>query len=55
MEGDLGTEDMDRRQPDYLWLEVKLRDGVLNGSLIAFSGPPRFYYQLQHWVELRKQ
>ncbi len=51
---DVGTEDANR-MPYDLRLEVKLRDGVLGGSLIALSRPaPRVGNALTHWIELRK-
>ena len=35
--GDIGTKDVNRGLPYKLWFELKLRDNLLNGSLIAFS------------------
>jgi len=35
--GELETADLNRGRPCKLWLELKLRDTVLNGLLIAFS------------------
>ena len=37
MRGELETADVHRGRPCKLWLELKLRDIVLNGLLIAFS------------------
>jgi hypothetical protein len=52
---DLGTEDVSRGRPYTLWLELKLRDNVLNGSLIALSQRPNPTGPLAHWVELRRK
>jgi len=49
---DLETADVKRGQPYKLWLELKLRDNVLNGSLIAFSQRKFYTGPLTHWVEL---
>jgi hypothetical protein len=54
MPGELGTEDVVRGQPAKLWLELKLRDNVLNGSLIALSQRQNPAGPLAHWVELRR-
>jgi CubicO group peptidase (beta-lactamase class C family) len=54
MQGELGTADVNRGRPTKLWLEVKLRENVLNGSLIAFSQREIYTGPLAHWVELRK-
>ncbi len=51
---DLRTADT-ARTPYDLQLEVKLRDGVLGGSLTAMSRPAaRAGNALTHWIELRK-
>ena len=55
MLSDLGTEDVNRGQPYKLWFELKLRDSVLNGSLIAFSQREIYTGPLTHWVELRER
>ncbi|MBL0714461.1 MAG: beta-lactamase family protein [Desulfosarcina sp.] len=55
MTGDIGTEDVNRGRPYKLWLELKLRDNVLNGSLIAFSQRKNPTGPLTHWVELRRK
>jgi hypothetical protein len=52
---ELGTEDVDRGRPYTLWLELKLRDGLLNGSLIAVSQRPNPTGPLTHWVELTRK
>jgi CubicO group peptidase (beta-lactamase class C family) len=52
IQGDLDTADVKRGQPYTLWLELKLRDHVLNGSLIAFSQRKLYTGPLSHWVEL---
>jgi CubicO group peptidase (beta-lactamase class C family) len=55
IQGKLETADVNRGQPYELWLELKLRDNALNGSLIAFS-QRRFYTgPLTHWVELMRK
>jgi hypothetical protein len=52
--GDVGTVDANRR-PYNLRLEVKKRDEVLNGSLIALSLPGnRAGNALTHWIEVRR-
>jgi CubicO group peptidase (beta-lactamase class C family) len=51
----LETPDVNRGRPYKLWLELKLRDNVLNGSLIAFSQREIYTGPLAHWVELRKK
>jgi CubicO group peptidase (beta-lactamase class C family) len=52
--GDVGTVDANRR-PYNLRLEVKKRDDVLNGSLIATSLPGRQVGNaLTHWIEVRR-
>ena len=53
--GKLDTADVNRGQPYKLWLELRLRDNVLNGSLIAFSQREIYTGPLAHWVELRKK
>jgi CubicO group peptidase (beta-lactamase class C family) len=55
MRGELETADVNRGRPYKLWLELKLRDNVLNGSLIAFSQREIYTGPLAHWVELRKR
>jgi hypothetical protein len=52
IQGELETADVKRGQPYKLWLELKLRDNVLNGSLIAFSQRKFYTGPLTHWVEL---
>ncbi|MGV7224125.1 MAG: hypothetical protein ACQ9MH_21705 [Nitrospinales bacterium] len=37
IQGKLETADVNRGKPYKLWLELKLRENVLNGSLISFS------------------
>ena len=53
--GELGTEDVNRGRPYKLWLELKLRENMLNGSLIAFSQREIYTGPLAYWVELRKE
>jgi len=55
MRGDLETIDVNRGRPRKLWLELKLREDVLNGSLIAFSQREFYTGPLSHWVELGKE
>jgi CubicO group peptidase (beta-lactamase class C family) len=55
IQGKLETADVNRGQPYNLLLELKLRDNVLNGSLIAFSQRKFYTGPLTHWVELRKK
>jgi len=55
MRGELETADVNRGRPYKLWLELKLRGDVLNGSLIAFSQRELYTGPLAHWVELRKR
>ncbi len=55
MRGELETADVNRGRPYKLWLELKRRDNVLNGSLIAFSQREIYTGPLTHWVELRKR
>jgi CubicO group peptidase (beta-lactamase class C family) len=53
--GDVGTDDANRR-PYNLRLEVKKRDNVLNGSLIALSLPGKWVGNaLTHWIEVKRQ
>jgi CubicO group peptidase (beta-lactamase class C family) len=53
--GDIGTEDANRR-PYNLRLEVKKRDNVLNGSLIALSLPGKWVGNaLTHWIEVKRK
>ena len=55
MAGDIGTEDANRR-PYHLHVELKHRDTVLNGSVIAISLPGRrFGNALSYWTELTRQ
>ena len=54
MQGEFETADVNRGRPYKLWLELKLRDDVLNGSLIAFSQREFYTGPLSHWVELRR-
>ena len=54
MRGKLETADVNRGRPYRLWLEVNLRENVLNGALIAFSQRELYTGPLTHWVELRK-
>jgi CubicO group peptidase (beta-lactamase class C family) len=54
MEGELHTADVNRGQPNKLWLELKLRENVLNGSLIAFSQREFYTGPLAHWVEVKR-
>jgi hypothetical protein len=53
--GELATEDVNRGRPTRLWLELELRDDVLNGSLIAFSQREPYTGPLSHWVVLKKR
>jgi hypothetical protein len=55
MQGKLETADVNRGKPYRLWLELKLRNNVLNGSLIAFSQRKFYTGPLAHWVELRRK
>jgi CubicO group peptidase (beta-lactamase class C family) len=55
MRGELETADVNRGRPYKLWLELKRRDDVLTGSLIAFSQREMYTGPLSHWVELRKK
>ena len=52
IQGKLETADTNRGQPYKLSLELKLRDNVLNGSLIVFSQRKFYTGPLTHWVEL---
>ncbi len=49
--GSLCTDDVIRGNPGILWLELKLRAGVLSGSLVAFSQRENPVGPLTHWVE----
>ncbi len=49
--GSLPTDDVIRGNPGILWLEMKLRAGVLSGSLIAFSHRDNPIGPLTHWLE----
>ena len=54
MQGDIGTNDANRR-PYLLRSDLKLRDEILNGTLIAISPPEtRLGNALSYWTELRK-
>jgi len=55
MRSEFETADVNRGRPYKLWLELKLRDNVLNGSLIAFSQREIYTGPLTHWVELRRK
>jgi len=55
MRGGLDTADVSRGRPTKLWLELKLRESVLNGSLIAFSQREIYTGPLAHWVELKRK
>ncbi len=55
IEAELATADVDRGRPYKLWLELKLRDTVLTGSLIAFSQREIPTGPLTHWVELKRE
>ena len=52
MPGEPETADVNRERPYKLGLELKLRENVLNGSLIAFSHRKKYNGSLTHWVEL---
>jgi Beta-lactamase len=54
IESELETADVDRGRPCKLWLELKFRGKVLNGSLISFSQREFYTGPLTYWVELRK-
>jgi CubicO group peptidase (beta-lactamase class C family) len=54
MQCDLETADVKRGRPSKLWLELKLRQDVLNGSLVAFSQKELYIGPLSYWVELKK-
>jgi len=51
---DFGTEDVRRGCPCKRWLELKLRDQRLTGSLITFSQRLHYTGPLSHWVELTR-
>lgn len=54
MVGDIGTPDANRR-PYHLHLDLRLREAVLDGALIALSPPEaRFGNALSHWAELKR-
>jgi hypothetical protein len=55
MRDELETADVNRGRPYKLWLELKRRDSVLNGLLIAFSQREIYTGPLAHWVELRRK
>jgi CubicO group peptidase (beta-lactamase class C family) len=52
--GELETADVNRGRPYKLWLELKLRENVLNGTLVTFSQREFYTGPISHWVELRK-
>jgi len=52
MRGEFETADVNRGRPYKLWIELKLRDNVFNGSLIAFSQRKIYTGPLTHWVKL---
>lgn len=53
--GDLGTEDVNRTE-HVLRVELRLRDDVLNGSVIGQSLPAvRVGNALTHWAEVRRE
>ena len=54
MQRKFDTADVSRGNPYKLWLELKLRDNMLNGSLIAFSQRKFYSGPLTHWVEMTK-
>jgi hypothetical protein len=49
------TAGVNRGRPYKLWLELKLREDALTGSLIAFSQREMCTGPLTHWVTLRKK
>jgi CubicO group peptidase (beta-lactamase class C family) len=51
-QSELATGDVQRGKPCRLWLELKLRDQMLSGSLIAFSQRDMPTGPLAHWVVL---
>ncbi len=51
----MNTEDVNRGRPCTFWLELKLRDQSLTGSLIAFSQRKNPTGPLSHYVELRRK
>jgi hypothetical protein len=53
MQGELETADVKRGRPYNLWIEFKLRENALNGSLISFSQREMYIGPLAHWVQLR--
>lgn len=55
MRGELETANVNRGRPYKLWRELKPRENVLNGSLIAFSQREMYTGPLTQWVELRKR
>jgi CubicO group peptidase (beta-lactamase class C family) len=52
IKGELETTDVKRGQPTKLWLELQLRENILNGTLIAFSQREFPTGPLSHGVEL---
>lgn len=62
MIGDIGTPDASRR-PHHLHLDLKLRDNILNGAIIAISVEDRLAgahgrrceNALSHWAELQRE
>jgi CubicO group peptidase (beta-lactamase class C family) len=55
MRCDLETADVKRGRPSKIWLELKRRENVLNGSLVAFSQRELYTGPLSYWVELKKE
>lgn len=54
MRQQLDTPDVFRGRPYKLWFELKLRDTMLKGSLIAFSQKRLYPGPLTRWVEMKK-
>lgn len=54
LQGELDTLDVQRGQPNKLWLELKLRDHALTGALVAFSQKTFYSGPISHWVMLEK-
>jgi hypothetical protein len=52
---ELETADVIRGRPYRLWFELKPRENVLTGSLIAFSQREMYTGLLAHWVALNKR
>ncbi len=55
VQAELETADVNRGRPYKLWLELKSRENVLTGSLIAFSQREMYTGPLTHWVALRRK